>query len=508
MAGALALFAVSCEKDIEPAKPQVNPQEPVLTTGDITTVAAGVLANTSETINLESYRAAGQIPVLGLPTTENLPEGAAVEYKLELSAHEDFSNSVIVDANVGETSETSNNYYVLTEAWNTAHIKIFGRDPKPQTAYFRVPVYVNLEGTDFRYSATNYYALTGTLTESCMDWGFVIEDAYYLMTSGTGLTPAGAKDDEFVQTYSGSPYDQPYFEVKFKVSEDQLTASAGQYKWLVAPKSAVEANNTKGVMGIAPADQQPMLDSIAAGSTFNGNLLTEGYAAGYVTAAGKYLVNIDVWNGTFSIKQIFQPTQLYTPGGSNGWNQLNSAWLMIDGNKNYYGFSPLRDGFKICENPNWNDNNANWGSDPDVPGGLMNGQEAGDIPVETAGLYLINVTFNAETDGLETYTLTQLDANKVGLIGSFAPSNWDSDVFMAPAMDKDGNLTGDWSADVTFEAGQEFKVRFDGDWAHNLGGDLQALTQDGANIKVEESGTYTITLHLLGGYPHLTMEKK
>lgn len=65
-----------------------------------------------------------------------------------------------------------------------------------------------------------------------------------------------------------------------------------------------------------------------------------------------------------------------------------------------------------------------------------------------------------------------------------------------------------WTADVTFAAGDEFKFRFNGDWGYNFGGDLSNLTFDAGNIKVDEAGTYTVTLNLLGNYPNATMVKK
>lgn len=495
MAGAIALFATSCEKDLDPALPQENPQEPVLTTGDITTVAGGVLAEGQTVINLEAYRGAGEIPVLNLPETNNLPEGAVVEYKVELANNEGFNNPVVLDTYVGETEETQNNYYVLTDNWNAAHIQLFGKDPKAQTVYYRVPVYVNLDGTDFRYSSTTYYGLSGVKEETCMDNGVVIENAYYLMSSATGMTLADAQP--FTQVYPGSPYDEPYFDAKVKVTEDVLQANGGQCKWMIAPQSSVDANSTNGVFGPVAGQE----------TATEGQLTAESPAQGILSEAGKYLIHIDVWNNTFTVTKLEQPNVLYTPGDANGWDQLNSAWMTLD-NGSYYCYAPFRGGFKLCENPNWDDNAANWGVDPEDPIKLMNGQEAGNIPVEEAGLYRLNVTYDSEADGLSTYEFISLDANKIGLIGGFAASGWNDDVFMAPELDDAGNLTGVWTAEATFAAGDEFKFRFDSAWTYNLGGDQKALTQDGANIKVAEAGTYTIKLFLLGGYAHFEMEKK
>ena len=42
-----------------------------------------------------------------------------------------------------------------------------------------------------------------------------------------------------------------------------------------------------------------------------------------------------------------------------------------------------------------------------------------------------------------------------------------------------------------------FKFRANDDWAVNLGGDMNALTQDGSNFSVAEDGNYTITLNTM-----------
>lgn len=93
-----------------------------------------------------------------------------------------------------------------------------------------------------------------------------------------------------------------------------------------------------------------------------------------------------------------------------------------------------------------------------------------------------------------------LKIETVGIIGGFAASGWGSDVVMTSA---DGGIT--WTADVTFAAGDEFKVRFNGNWDYNLGG---GNVLDGDNIKVAEAGTYTVTLTTQPGTPKITYALK
>ena len=90
----------------------------------------------------------------------------------------------------------------------------------------------------------------------------------------------------------------------------------------------------------------------------------------------------------------------------------------------------------------------------------------------------------------------------VGLIGSFAGSDWGADVEMA--FDPE-TLT--YSATVDLAEGNEFKIRFNSNWDLNLGGDITALTHNGNNIVVQETGTYHIVLDM-ANTSSLTMTKQ
>ena len=58
-----------------------------------------------------------------------------------------------------------------------------------------------------------------------------------------------------------------------------------------------------------------------------------------------------------------------------------------------------------------------------------------------------------------------------------------------------------WQAEVTLAAGDELKVRADGDWADNWG-------DNGENFKIAEAGTYVVTLTFTDGVGTATVTKK
>ena len=76
----------------------------------------------------------------------------------------------------------------------------------------------------------------------------------------------------------------------------------------------------------------------------------------------------------------------------------------------------------------------------------------------------------------------------IGLVGSATPNGWDTP---DQKMDYDAK-TGTWYITIDLADG-EVKFRLNDGWAWNLGGDLDNLTQGGANIPVT-AGNWTITL--------------
>lgn len=492
--GMAGLIATSCDDKIEPSMPQQNPQQPILTVDDISSEKAGVLA-TEAVIDLENYNEAGaMIPVMKLVKADSMPNGATVSYKLEISPNEDFSRSIVLNTEDGE-GDNAGTYFVSAEAWNDAHVSLFGKSPKEKTAYYRVPVYIDLDGSNYRLNGLDYYAATGTVKETCFDLGFVIEDHYYFMSNSTTWDFADAKNYAFEHPADVSVYDDPVFKIKFEVTQAQIDANGGGSWWKIAPESAVDAQNWDGLYGT----------EVNGDESLSGHLFgpSKDVQSGKLTQPGKYELTINMEAMTYSFELKLQPDVLYTPGDTNGWNQLASAWLGLSKGA-YYGVSPLAtSGFKICAEPKW-DNATDYGAvstDPALSGDLVLGQGGANINAGENGVYWIKVDFDPANYQMTKYQLTKI--NRVGVIGGFAASGWGSDVEMTTA---DEGKT--WTAEITFADGDEFKIRFNESWDYNLGGNMDALLFDEGNVKVEKGGDYVMTLSLLGGLPKVTLTAK
>ncbi len=149
-------------------------------------------------------------------------------------------------------------------------------------------------------------------------------------------------------------------------------------------------------------------------------------------------------------------------------------------NNHWYAVVNLKDGaeFKLRANGDWK---LNYGLDEDgAP--TLDGQtnfkaEFGD------GAYVID--FYLGDDGVEI----GYGKSSWGVIGSFEGSSWGTDVMMT---EKEPGVYV--SEPIALKAGDEFKVRADGDWAVNFGLDME---MGGKNISVEADGNYVVTLDLV-----------
>lgn len=132
--------------------------------------------------------------------------------------------------------------------------------------------------------------------------------------------------------------------------------------------------------------------------------------------------------------------------------------------------------FKFRANHSWDYNyGAESGSQTLVPGGP-------NIGVSMEADYAI--TLDLSHPNAYTYS-----SNRWGIIGSATADGWNSDQNMTWDA-----ANGVFKATLDLVTG-EMKFRANDDWGVNFGGDLNALTQDGANIAIATAGNYTITLN-------------
>lgn len=190
-----------------------------------------------------------------------------------------------------------------------------------------------------------------------------------------------------------------------------------------------------------------------------------------VSSAGYYLIKADGINMTYSLTQ----TVWGIIGDFNGWaDQVDMAYDPTSMTFSLAQTFSSAGTFKFRGTSDWSVNYGDKTGD-----GILDTENDNNIPISILGDYAI--TMDLSNPNAYTY-----NANTWGIIGDF--NSWGDDVNMTWDA---GNSV--FTADISVAADGVFKFRANDDWAVNLGGDLNSLTQDGDNIPIT-TGNYTITL--------------
>ena len=456
----LATALTGCD-DIEmsDAKPVENPQLPGITVEDFRVTPGAAL---SGTMDLDALSASTTDPdnyMLDLYTievlTEDLPESAVLSGGLQLADNAGFDNPFNVD-NITVSDGVAS---VPLSSLLYIRSQMFGKDPRPYTVYYRIPVYVTVNGGQYKIGTRDSYFCNGnSFTQEGVNPGYTVEEAYYLVGAegNTCATAVKFNHSEY------NIYDDAVFTVTVKFG-------AGNTSWQVVPESVYKASNG-GVPDAAkcygPADAAALSGTLNLGGK------------GTLNADARYDFSINLSTLEYTVKEVADFDYLYTPGGSNGWNQEQSQMLSTTDHENYSGYVYLNGDFKFTSAPNWDGINYGLGN---KEGTLST---AGDnIPSPNAGLYWVEVNINALT-----YTLTPIET--VSMVGGFNGWNEKEGVQLTPSEDF---LT--WTGTLTLTESNEWKFCMNNSWNPNLGGTLDNLVPNGDNISTE-AGTYTVTLDL------------
>ena len=492
---ALGLLAASCDDAPATAPVQTNPQEPILAVGNLEQQIAGPLTS-AEPLMLQDYAEAGLVPVMKLDAAKDLPADAQINYVFELSADEAFSKTVSVTAVAGEPEaearpeEAGQMYYVKAEEWNNAQIELFGTGLKPHKTFYRVPVYVILDGSNYRYDSDSYYAATGSVDVARLTPDYVIEEAYYLVGNfcdwdvkkGIKMTQTDATAEDL--------YASPVFAAKFDVAAGDLP-----FQWKVVPQSAVDAGNWDGAWAAQPDSVGALFGTLVASPEAG-----TGAAAAEITTASSYVIQINAQALTY--QQTFAFDFLYVPGTATSLGYRQALKLTTTDYINYSGVSRLRNQWWMT-------------SEQSLQRGTVFYQAPDDAKVEVSESGVYTYTGGLTTDssvgqplvigstqeGTAIDGLFWIEANTAALnykaiwlqsievIGGF--NEWDTAT--AIAMTPNNRFTTWTVKDIDMKAG-EYKFCTNRSWTISFGGALDAIEQNGGNLVCEEDGKYDITL--------------
>lgn len=462
---------VACDNYEEPnPQPQTNPQGIVLQAED---VVLGSTIVEGQTYSLEALNQENSNITVASFTAPDLGANYTYSAVVEMSA-DGFAKVAEVPCEVVAADGT---YTIVITPDNMQGIYYasISKGPKAKDVQLRYKLYTESVGEKASQKARiggedNVYG-PYTINITPFPATYIIEDAYYLVGTASDWEVSKAIK---LNHSDLSPYDDPVFTYKFDVEEG--------WGWKIIPESVfvtgdwgTGANSAYGVSFDG--------DDSIAGALFAQTDTEEAYA-GVLNVAGPYLLTINMEELTYSFDLAIDC--LYTPGGSNGWNQTASQTLQTTDYSNYFGYAHLNGEYKFSSQPDWG--GINYGAAAEA-GKLSTDGGAGNLNEGADGLYYLKVN-------IASLTYSATNVATIGLIGDATPAGWDASTALTPSADF---LT--WTGDVHMKGAGEFKFRANDAWDINLGGDLNDLQQDGANIATPGEGDYTVTLNL-GTYPY------
>lgn len=223
--------------------------------------------------------------------------------------------------------------------------------------------------------------------------------------------------------------------------------------------------------------------------TVPGILVASGADIG-VDVESPYIVTMDLTHGgkyTFTMEETtieLSSAFMTLPGSYQGWSpEADNCYKVYSDSRDFkytgaYYFEAATE-FKFYDAGSWIGivGDVQW-NDAATAGTFVIG-DGDNIVITESAFYKIS----ADTRKM----IASLSKTGWEIIGDATPGGWDS----GQLMDYDPE-TNTWNITIELADG-DIKFRWDASWTVNLGGDLQSLTQDGANIHVN-AGTYDIIL--------------
>ena len=458
---ALALGFTACD-EYEEAIPQSNPQAPVMSVEGVEVASGNELA---ASINLNTFEG-DSLELIKTVKSPELNEGTTIVYNVEVASAADFSDKLLVATTDSKVAKTD-----LDNAFRT----LFGKTPNMREMHFRFVPYMTDGTSKVLFKKDTYLAATSQKVTP-VNLGLEVDANGYYIVTDTWFNGGWETTLVKLENSGADVYDDAVFKATLNMP------AAGDI--LIVGASDVEA-------ALASDDPSvymwsPVAD--AEGNVPSAGTLTYGVAVADMktipVGAGLWDVSIDMLERTYSVKSNI-PETLYAVGSFNNWAHDVNTFIYEKEEGTHSGFidmsaaaAPIE--YKFSTQPDWN--GMNFGMDANVEGGLSIDGGAGNLKLEEAGIYY----FKLQAEAL-TYSAYKVDS--WGLVGDATPGGWDADT----ALEYKGGLV--WESTVALTVG-EYKFRANGAWDLSLGGAADNLIDNAGNIKVEQAGTYTVTLDL------------
>ena len=440
----LLMSMVSCTEDYTDwANPQTNPQEDAVAfgNGSVTPVEVINLADVTED--------KVQVASIVAPTSSNA------------------AYAPIIKINLGDkTFDIDNDGKMATADLATYISEKYGKRPVERDIEATLDAWISNGSTTVKLATSEAFQVKAIPVAP------VIDEGYYLVgdmfTTIEGETEISGWTKESAKAFKHSDkdvYDDPIFTLTFE------TKKANQY-WKIIPKKNIVAGDlwADGVVG-------PKVDG---SDSMEGLLTNVGPGAGKIAEPGKYKLTLNMMDYSYTIEPVNYDPFIYFIGSTDGWGSSDQKLALVDDEKGVYtGYVYIADpnnaGFEFKfqrEAGNWA--NAIGASNfMTFKGAAIDPQNGNNLGVNGGvGVYYIDAN-------LSEGTIEATKVESMGMVGQF--QGWDKEAPVPMTWNAEEYCFEATNAGVTAD-GWKFIVNMD--WGINLGGSIDNLAQEGANLTV------------------------
>ena len=432
---------VSCTEDYTDwANPQTNPEEEAVAfgNGSVTPVDVINLANvTEEKIQVASIVA---------PTSS------------------DAGYTPTIKINLGDKTYDIDNDGKMATADLASYIsETYGKRPIEHDINATLDAWFNNGSTVVKMATSETFQVKAIPVAPVIDEGYYLVGDMFNAEGVDGWNTVSAK-----QAFKHSDkdvYDDPIFTLTFETKE------ANQC-WKVIPKKNIDAETfwAAGVVG-------PKIDGDVS---MTGLLTSDGPGAGKIAEPGKYRLTLNMMDYSYTIEKVMYDPFIYFIGSTDAWGSSDQKLALVDDEKGTYtGYIYLADpnnaGFEFKFQRvagSWDNaiGASNFVTFKDAAIDANNGNNLGVNAGE--GVYYMDVN-------LSEGTISATKVESMGMVGQF--QGWDKEAPVPMTWNAEEYCFEATMAGVTADG---WKFIVNKDWPINLGGSIDNLEQDGANLTV------------------------
>ena len=432
---------VSCTEDYTDwANPQINPEEEAVAfgNGSVTPVDVINLANvTEEKIQVASIVA---------PTSS------------------DAGYTPTIKINLGDKTYDIDNDGKMATADLASYIsETYGKRPIEHDINATLDAWFNNGSTVVKMATSETFQVKAIPVAPVIDEGYYLVGDMFNAEGVDGWNTVSAK-----QAFKHSDkdvYDDPIFTLTFETKE------ANQC-WKVIPKKNIDAETfwAAGVVG-------PKIDGDVS---MTGLLTSDGPGAGKIAEPGKYRLTLNMMDYSYTIEKVMYDPFIYFIGSTDAWGSSDQKLALVDDEKGTYtGYIYLADPnnagfeFKFQRVAGSWDNAIGASNFVTFKDAAIDANKGNNLGVNAGeGVYYMDVN-------LSEGTITATKVESMGMVGQF--QGWDKEAPVPMTWNAEEYCFEATMAGVTADG---WKLIVNKDWPINLGGSIDNLEQDGANLTV------------------------